>query len=316
MRPSHAKSHGLLKGKLQVLDDLPDELRQGLFAAARTYPLLVRLANVPGEILDDSVATQRGMAIKVLRVSGKMLPGHEGGTQDFVLDTGTRFASADAASFLRTVQGLNAASPAPQALKTAVSRVSRVANAALHAVGGDSATLDFLGHPPRHPLAEAYFTQAAIRYGDHIAKLGIFPVSPRLLELANIDPAKDPDALRTATVAYFRQHPAEYEVRVQLCTDLVRMPVEDASVEWPEGESSYRSVARLVLPVQEACGPARRRYMDEELSFCPSHALAAHRPLGSIMRARMRAYPALSAWRRARNGSAGTEPRTLDEVPD
>ena len=52
------------------------------------------------------------------------------------------------------------------------------------------------------------------------------------------------------------------------------------------------------------------------LAVCPSHALTAHRPLGSIMRARMRAYPALSAWRRECNGSAGAEPRSLDEVPD
>ncbi len=56
--------------------------------------------------------------------------------------------------------------------------------------------------------------------------------------------------------------------------------------------------------------------MDEVLSFCPSHALAAHRPLGSLMRARLRAYPALSAWRHRRNGVAAREPRSLDEIPD
>lgn len=317
VRASHAKSHGLLKGELRVLDGLPEPLRQGLFAAPRTYPVIVRLANVPGEILDDSVATQRGMAIKVLDVRGEMLPGHEGeGTQDFVLDTGTRFPNADAAGFLATILGLEQATRAPQVVKKAVSKVSRAANAALEAVGAGSATLDFFGHPPRHPLAEAYFTQAPIRYGDHIAKLGVFPASPGLEGLADIDPSQDPDALRTATVAYFRQHPAEFEVRVQLCTDLGRMPVEDASVEWPEEESPYRPVARLVLPVQDACSPPRRRFVDDVLSFSPAHSLAAHRPLGSIMRARLRAYPALSAWRRERNGTPAREPSSLDEVPD
>lgn len=317
VRSSHAKSHGLLKGELRVLEGLPPELRQGLFAARRSYPVLVRMANVPGELLDDSVSTQRGMAIKVLGVEGEMTSGHEGeATQDFVLDTGNRFPNADAAGFLATILGLEQATRAPQAVKAAVSAVSRAANAALNAVGGDSATLDFFGHPPRHPLAEPYFTQAAIRYGDHVAKLGVFPVSPGLAELGNIDPSRDPDALRTATVSYFRRNPAEFEVRVQLCTDLGRMPVEDASVEWPEEESPYRPVARIVLPVQDACSPPRRRYVDDALAFCPSHSLAAHRPLGSIMRARMRAYPALSRWRRERNGMPLKEPRSLEEVPD
>ena len=39
---------------------LPDTLSQGLFATPRTYPVLARLANVPGDILPDSVTTQRG----------------------------------------------------------------------------------------------------------------------------------------------------------------------------------------------------------------------------------------------------------------
>jgi hypothetical protein len=51
---------------------------------------------------------------------------------------------------------------------------------------------------------------------------------------------------------------------------------------------------------------------DERALNDPS--LAAHRPLGSIMRARLRAYPALLAWRRERNGIPAREPHALDEV--
>jgi hypothetical protein len=316
IRASHAKSHGLLKGELQVLEGLPPELAQGLFARPRRYPVLARLSNAPGEILADSVSTQRGMALKVLGVEGERLPGHDAATQDFVLDTGTRFGNADAAGFLATILALEQATRMPQALKSAVSGAARAANAALNAMGRDNALLDFLGHPPRHPLAEPYFTQAPIRYGDYIAKLGIFPATPDLAALPHIDLSKDPDALRTATVAWFRQQPAAFEVQVQLCTDLDRMPVEDASVDWPQEESPYRTVARLYLPAQEACGPVRRRFMDDVLSFCPSHSLAAHRPLGSLMRARLRAYPALAAWRRSRNGTEAREPGTPEEVPD
>ena len=107
-RPSHAKSHGLLKGELRVHPGLPGTLSQGLFAMLQTFPVVARLAPVPGDILADSVTTQRGMAIKVIGVEGAlMLPGHEGElTQDFVLDNGSRFAVPVAAAFLATITGL------------------------------------------------------------------------------------------------------------------------------------------------------------------------------------------------------------------
>jgi hypothetical protein len=44
--------------------------------------------------------------------------------------------------------------------------------------------------------------------------------------------------------------------------------------------------------------------------------LEAHRPLGSLMRARLRTYAALSACRHERNGTPEREPRSMDEVPD
>lgn len=318
VRVSHAKAHGVAVGELVVPDDLPTELRQGLFVRAGRYPAIVRLANVPGEVDSDIVATQRGLAVKILAVEGEMLPGHEGeATQDFVLDTGDRFAVADAKQFLHNHLLLEHAPQLPDAVKGAVSATARVANTALHAVGGDSAALDFFGHPRVHPLAEAYHTQAAMRFGDYIAKLAIVPVAPEQVALADeaIDPAADPNALRTATVGYLREHDAVFEVRVQLCTDLKRMPVEDASRRWTEEESPYRTVARLSFPRQEAFSDARRAYVDETLSFSPAHCLAALRPLGSVQRARLAAYPHMARVRREATGHALAEPRSVDEVP-
>ena len=319
VRASHAKSHGLLKGELRVLDDLPEELRQGLFAEPRTYPVLVRMATVPGELLKDNVSTQKGVSIKVLDVDGPKLPGHEEErTQDFLLDNGNRFPNADAAQFLATIKALETATPAPEVLKRAVSAVARVSNEALNLVGADSATLDFFGHPPRHPVADAYYSQAAIRYGDYIAKIAVFPVSPdqKALEDETVDTSGAPDAFRTQTVKYFSTKGAEFEVRVQLCTDLDAMPVEDASKAWPAEESPYQPVARITLPPQDAYSPGRQAYFDDVLSFHPSHSLAAHRPLGSLMRARLKTYGVLSANRQARNGVEQQEPKSLVEVPE
>lgn len=93
----------------------------------------------------------------------------------------------------------------------------------------------------------------------------------------------DPDAFRDAMIGLLAEHDAAFDVRAQLCTDLVTMPVEDVSVAWPEDQSPHRTVARLVLPRQRA-------WSEERLTFNPIHALEAHRPLGSIMRARMGIY--------------------------
>ena len=94
------------------------------------------------------------------------------------------------------------------------------------------------------------------------------------------------------------------------------MPVEDASKEWSQEESPYRTVARLSLPPQKAHSSARARYFDEQLSFKPANALAAHRPLGQIMRARLFVYRRLADLRREMNGTAPAEPITLADVPD
>lgn len=317
VRSSHAKASALLKGTLEVLADLRPAYRQGLFSEPGRYDVLARLAQGPGEELSDSVSTHRGLSIKVLGVAGEKLAGHSGATQDFVLATGPAFPQASAATFLTAIKGVQKSTGMSEGLKQAVSGTARLANAALNAVGSDSATFGFFGHTKRNPLADAYFSQAALRYGSFIAKIGVFPVSPELVSTLDetLDTSADPNAFRHATVAHLRAHDAVFELRVQLCTDLERMPVENASVAWPEDESPYVAVARLTIPAQEAYSAARQAYF-EALSFQPAHALAAHRPLGSLMRARLQTYQALSSYRHAQNHQQQPEPSSIEQVPD
>ncbi|KQP07177.1 catalase [Methylobacterium sp. Leaf99] len=317
VRASHAKVSGVVVGELQIFGDLPPELAQGLFARPGTHPAVVRFAQGPGELLKDSVSTHRGMAIKVFGVEGETLPGHNGTTQDFVLATGPVFPNPDAAGFLGSMKQLEIGTKAPEDVKVAVSKMARAANTLVKTfTGKDTPILDFFGHAPKHPLAEPYYSQAALRYGDFVAKVGAFPATPAQDALAKemLAPSADPDVFRHAVAAQFREAEAVFEIRVQLCTDLDAMPVEDASKEWSDARSPYRTVARLVLPVQAADSPARLTYADDVLSFRPAHSLAAHRPLGSLMRARLKTYAALSRFRHERNAVRETEPRTVADV--
>jgi hypothetical protein len=101
-----------------------------------------------------------------------------------------------------------------------------------------------------------------------------------------------------------------------LRTSADTMPIEDASVEWPEDESPFVPVAEVVFPPQDAYSRSRQVFADDRLSFTPAHSLAAHRPLGSLMRGRLKAYGAIAALRAELNAARRVEPRSLDEIPD
>lgn len=320
VRISHAKAHGFLKGEFTVEGNLPPELAQGLFARPATYPVVVRISHAPGELLDDSkVGTSRGIGIKIFGVEGEHIPPFADiTTQDFVFETGgPEFITGNAASFLQAFKPNAELAPRlPETAKGVVSDVARATNAVLKMFGVSSAKLEFYGYEQLHPLADVYHSQTPYRYGDHVAKFAVVPSTPELRALVRekFDP-RTPNALREATVEFFRREPAEFEFQVQLNVDPDKMPIEDATAEWSEEESPYRPVARLVLPVQDAYDPARQEFVDKSLSFSPAHCLAAHRPLGSVNRARLVVYTALSSLRRHQQGRPNVEPTGIEAVP-
>jgi hypothetical protein len=312
-RGVHAKSHGVLTGELEVLSGLPPVLAQGLFARPARYPVMMRLSTIPGDILDDWISTPRGLAIKVLGVDGPRLAGsEEDHTQDFVLANAPAFSAPNAKKFLGSLKMVAKTTDRLDGVKHAVSALAGVTERVLEAFGTKSPTVVTLGGQPRtHILGESFYSQAPLLYGPYIAKLAVVPVSPHLVALtdAALDMSGHPNALREAVVAYFRRHAAEWEIRVQLCTDLDTMPIEDAAVVWPEDQSPYITVARLSAPMQDAWQESKIEAIDDGMAFSPWHGLAAHRPLGSIMRARQSTYQSSARFRATRNGCPIGEPR-------
>lgn len=256
IRSVHAKSHGLLRAELEVAPDLPPALAQGIFATPRRFPVIMRFSTIPGDILPDSVSTPRGLAVKVMDVEGQRLPGHsEMRSQDFVLVNGPTFTAPDAKAFLKNLKLLAPTTDRVEGLKTALSAALRGIESAVEAVGGESATLKALGgHPATNILGETYYSQLPIRYGANIAKISIAPVSFDLKELtdAPIDLGDGPDVIRDTVRDFFQRAGAEWELRVQLCTNLKDMPIEPANVEWSEDESPYITAGRLRAAPQDS----------------------------------------------------------------
>lgn len=289
-RAVHAKGQGLLQGELQVFEGLPDELAHGLFARPARYRAIIRLSSPPAEQLPDTVSTPRAMAVKVLGVEGPRADGGgEAHSQDFLMVNGPAFNAPGVAGFLRASRLLAATTERMPRTKQVISATLRGAEAAIEALGGQSATLKGLGgEPQRHPLGETFFTQVPFLYGPYMAKFSLAPLSPALQALQGQALASDDDAQREAIDSFFRQMqaPAVWELRVQLCRDLDRMPIEDASIAWPEEISPWLTVAHLVVSAQQGWDPERSTAREDALAFAPWHALAAHRPLGSLNRAR------------------------------
>jgi hypothetical protein len=318
LRSVHAKSHGLLHGTLTVAAGLPEVLAQGLFATAGSYPVIMRLSTTPGDILEDSVSTPRGLAVKVIGVEGPRVAGSEGDvTQDFVLVNGPAFTSPNGAGFLKSLKLLEPTTDKGEHLKKLTSAVARGAEAVVEAVGGKSSTLVSLGgQQEHHILGESFYSQTPILYGAYIAKIGVFPTSPELTALTAkpLTNNGEPNMLRNVVVDYFLQHSASWDVRVQLCTDINKMPVEDASIVWDEAESPYITVATITAGAQDPWTIEKIAAIDEGLAFTPWHALAAHRPLGAVNRARKSAYDMSAKFRAEHSGRVIAEPRRLEDV--
>lgn len=81
--------------------------------------------------------------------------------------------------------------------------------------------------------------------------------------------------------------PLTWDLELQFFVDDSTTPIEDASKVWPDAETPIVTVARLTLT--QALGEGAAQEIDA-MKFDPWGGLAAHRPLGEIMRARKVAY--------------------------
>jgi hypothetical protein len=321
IRSVHAKSHGFLQGYLEVDADLPSELAQGLFATPARYPVVMRFSTIPGDILDDSVSTPRGLAIKIIGVEGERLEGSEGDvTQDFLLINGPAFGASTPRKFLSVLRLLARSTDRAEGLKKILSAIMRqVQKVVVAATGHPNVTVATLGgQPETHILGETFYSQAPLRFGDYIAKISVAPISAELKALvqASLNVNGVPNGIREAVINFFSKNEGEWAVRAQLCTDLEHMPIEDASVVWSEERSPFVRIGRITIKPQLAWSEARAIAVDDGMSFAPWHGLAAHRPLGGIMRSRKAAYEAAKKFRAERNGRIIQEPGEIGPLPD
>src|SRR5580700_698820 len=84
-RAPHAKGHGCVSAEFAICEDIPQELRIGLFQTPKTYPALIRFSNGSPQVQQDWRPDVRGMAIKLLQAATKSDSPYVPLGQDFVM---------------------------------------------------------------------------------------------------------------------------------------------------------------------------------------------------------------------------------------
>lgn len=314
IRCVHAKSHALLEAEVEIHDNLPPQLAQGIFAHPGTYEAVLRLSTTPGDLLHDSVSAPRGMALKILDVEGQRLPGSENSTaQDFVMVNGKVFNSPSGKAFLSNLKLLAATTDRAEGAKKLFSKFLRGVESVAEAVGKELTPVKVMGgQPMTHMLGESVYTQVPVRFGQYIAKLGLVPASENLKALIgkSISVNGDENVHRHLIADFFAHETAVWHLQVQLCTDVSEMPIEDPMALWDEEKSPYITVATVTARPQESWSEERSQTVDDGMKFSPWNGIADHQPLGQIMRMRKLAYERSAAFRSERNPTPVTEPRT------
>jgi hypothetical protein len=290
VRAVHAKGHGILRGTRTVQDRLAANLAQGLFAGSSAYEALLRISTEPGDILDDAVSVPRGIALKILGARGERL---SGGEQDRAQDfPGRAFGAPTPAEFAMNLKLLAAKNDQAPRTKKALSVTLRMVESAIEVLGASTLISQVGRAPEAHALGETYISQTAFRYGNYIAKCSLAPVSPGLTDRTGdrVTVNDRPNVRRKVVGEVMIEHSGTWELCVQLCTDLEKIPIEDPTVIWDEASSPLVTVATLEVAPQPAWKHGTSEAQEGRLCFSPCRGPAPHRPLGAIHRARRTSY--------------------------
>jgi hypothetical protein len=162
------------------------------------------------------------------------------------------------------------------------------------------------------PLETVYWSCVPYLLGEGRAmQYAVRPKSRTRTRVPRLPFRPSDNYLREAMVGTLAQRDVEFDFLLQLQTDPHRMPIENASVRWPEKLSPFVPVATLQIPRQKFDSPGQLAFA-HNLSYNPWHCVREHRPLGNQNRGRFKIYQELSRLRQSMNNTPHREP-TGDE---
>lgn len=301
-RGGNTKTHGIVRGQFIVHDNLPAELRYGIYAQPQTYRAWVRFAG-PGPYITPDIDDVGFMSIsiKLMGVAGPKLMDEEKFTLDLFGVSTPTFVTPDTKANAQLQS---------ESLKNA--QIYYFLN--FHRPHLLDLIMQSLWIKTQSsPLEAPYFSCVPYLLGEGRAmQYSVWPKSKRRTPIPRLPLRPPDDYLRDAMVAALAEGDIEFDFRLQLQTDPHLMPIENNAVLWPEKLSPRVSVATLRLPKQKFDSRAQLDFA-KRLSYNPWHTVPEHRPLGNQSRARRRMYEQLSRLRHSMNAVPHYEP-TGDEL--
>lgn len=314
-RDAHAKSHGCLKAKFKVFfpkkEPLLQKHRVGIFAEDKVYSAWLRFSNndhLP--FRRDNEYDLRGASIKVMGVEGqKIMSGFESApTQDFLMYGSKVFFVANNKDYVGFIEGLRDDNATTRLLTEQPVAAFKTRKA------------QWLIRNHINPLTLSYFSATPVRLGTDEQRTAMkYALKPcKSNDIVSPKDKTETHYMRKNLKASIEKLASKikkgqkaslcFDFQIQVQADPLRMPIEDATVVWPEEEMDYGNllyapyitVAELEILNQEFDTLERDRYC-ENLSFTPWHALVEHKPLGRTMRMRRDLYRATSEFRRHTN---------------
>jgi hypothetical protein len=301
-RGGNTKTHGMIRGEFIVHDDIPPNMKVGIFAKPRTFRTWVRFSG-PGPYVTPDIDDIGFMSIslKLMGVEGPKLMDDERLTMDMTCVSTPTFVTpnTDANAQLQEESLKNA-----QVLYFINLHRSHVLDLIMQALWIKTQS---------SPFEAPYFSCVPYLMGDGQAMMySVWPKTNKRTKIPRLPLRPPDDYLRQAMVADLSKGDVELDFRVQLQTDPHLMPIEHNGVLWPERLSPRVSVATIRMPKQVFDIPTQTAFA-RQLSYNPWHCVAEHRPLGNQSRARKRVYETLARLRQEMNGVPHYEP-TGDEV--
>jgi hypothetical protein len=297
-RGGNTKTHGIVRATVTIRDDLPQLYRKGIFATPRSYPAYVRYSgpgpDVPADIRDVGFVS---MAVKLMDVPGEKLMDEEKFTQDFITICTPTFVTPDTRENAKLQYWSLVHMPVYYFLNPK-----------------DPHLLDFFmqslwNETQYNPLGQRYWSCTPYLLGAGQAMLYSF------LPKTRVDTKVPGLPFGTVSFNYLRENmvktlskqSVEFDLLIQVQTDPFLMPIENASVRWPEKLSPFIPAATVHIPQQKFDSEAQFAFA-KRLKMNPWHCLPEHRPLGNQNRARLRMYYELSKFRQDMNKTTHLEP--------
>ncbi len=290
-RGFHVKSHIGLPATFTVLEDIPDDARHGVFSVARTFEARARLSNGYSDARPDWFPDLVGFSVKLLGVPGTKLLEDEAaaGTQDF-LALNQPYLPADNPAQLVVI------STAPAHVPSAPMRIVRglgLAHASQVVLWALRWSLRRI--PLRSVTTEDFYSAVPITIGPHAVK---FKWQSRQQPAPRPAGATWRNYLRDDLRARLAADDLHFDFLVQFYVDPVRTPI-DGGYEWKTTDAPFVKLAELTIPrcdIDSVAARQTERHL-AGMAFNPWHAIAEHRPIGNIQRARRMIYQASAGYR-------------------